>query len=104
MKTSLALLALALLTTVAQAKTWVNDDCSLAVTSDAEGFHYETTITNRTQEFDTLCTVGSWPISSAAAAMTCDNGSAPKLSIISDDEINFDGKTFSTKTDACIEE
>jgi hypothetical protein len=99
------LLALALLATPATAKTWFNDDCSLNVTSGPGGFAYEQTDAfAEAGGLATVCHVESWPVSSAVATMKCDNGSTPKMEIISDEAISFDGQTFSTKPEHCVDE
>lgn len=88
------LLLLLLIASPAAAKTWSDDGCSTAVTTEAKVFKYV-----KDTGSTVVCTVKDWPISSPVATMACNDGSAPKMEILSADQIRFDGITLTVPTD-----
>lgn len=79
----------------ASAKTWADDGCSIAVVSKDHKF-----VVVRDGQPDVACTVESWPIDQTEATLTCDNGAKPKMTLISDDEMLFDGWHLRVPTDS----
>ncbi|MBO6901369.1 MAG: hypothetical protein JJ864_08485 [Rhizobiaceae bacterium] len=95
-----SLLALAAVATPAAAKTWVDEACVYLLVSGEEAapFLFQTT-DGRTS---VGCRVDQWPTDSAEATMACDNGAAPKMTLISDSEVEFDGIRLYAKGDERI--
>ena len=71
------LLAAALLATPVHAKQWADDACFVVVTSEGDRFH----VYFDDGRPETDCTVKDWPVSSAAATLSCDNGWQPKMQL-----------------------
>ena len=90
MKT-LALLALALLTTPAAADVWVNKELSANLTSDQYGERYET------PDGSTMCAYESKAISASGSQIIkwkCDNGTVKSVELLPHGVMSIDGVVF----------
>lgn len=72
----------------AAGRTWTNDECSVAVISENDAFTY---IPDTGKVGQTVCTIYDWPVSNPVAVLKCADGTMPKMELIGDDQLKFDG-------------
>lgn len=86
-------IALALVSSPAAAKTWVDATCQLMLESSGTG---DFTYSKTDGTFDTVCRVDQWPTDQETATMACGDNAPHTMKIVGE-AIDFDGNMLLPK-------